>query len=134
MPDSKGIFWAVIDEHTQRWLQRQALFPKVFGRHIMLYFNVPYSTLKSWDGYEFSFSIPLLAWNNRVQAVSVILPANVPRDYPYPHITVSAQKGVSPVASNDMLKAVHKEVRLLNSMVNGEARITFFEFETLPFT
>lgn len=85
--------------------------------HVTLDYNVS-SEKAIPEGKECSFLLKSICKNDKIQAISVELPPEIPCKNKHPHITLSMARGVKPVESNDMLAGTHEEIPL-NIVVKG---------------
>lgn len=116
-----GILWAVIQEPLE--LPRR--FNNGQPHHCTLLYGCSNKLAERYIGLPLSLPIVSECWNDRIQAVQVIVPAGIPFDTnrPNPHVTVSYADGVQPVESNAMLAGEHQE-----SEVKLDRIITTIEF------
>lgn len=102
---AQGILWAVITKPVT--INRR--FPVGEPHHITLRFGVEREDVQQYEGREFVAYIIEECWNEKIQALKVILPTSIPHDSDrIPHITVSRADGVEPVESNLMLDQCHQ--------------------------
>lgn len=77
--------------------------------HVTLQYNVPEASVQHLDGMQVPVKMLADCWNNDIQAVKVSLPDDVYCQNNHPHITISMEPGIRPVASNEMLAGPHEE-------------------------
>ena len=104
---AKGILMAKVVDQAALAAAIPAVFPVGFGHHITLAFGVDLDDVAAFVGMAFNVRATVNATNGDIQAVRVALPDGVPCGNKHPHITISAQDGVKPVASNAMLDGDH---------------------------
>lgn len=103
-----GILWAVIQEP----FPVKPLFSKGKPHHITLQYKVEREAWEEIIGQPMTALAVQHCWNNRIQAVKVILPSWVQCQNSNPHVTVSWIPDVKPVEANAMLmeEGTNKEV------------------------
>lgn len=104
---AKGILMAKVVDHAALVAAIPAAFPVVFGHHVTLAFGVDLADVAHFVGRVFNVRATVNAHNGDIHAVRVDLPAGIPCGNAHPHITISANDGVKPVASNAMLAGDH---------------------------
>ena len=104
-----GILWAVLTS-TPAISPR---FSEGSPHHVTLIFGGEKSQYQQYLGREIEIYVTRECWNDRIQALSVVLPGDIPCQNSHPHITVSFLPGVNPVESNTMLEGV-RQTRWLN--------------------
>ena len=98
-----GILWAVL----QSPLAVSALYCCGKPHHITLKYGVKRKLVEELIDLPLTVGVKGMAWNNRIQAVEVVLPTWVSCQTPHPHISVSWVKDAHPVEANTMLAADH---------------------------
>lgn len=106
----KGILMAKVVDHAALAAAIPAAFPVAFGHHVTLAFGVLLDDVAAFVGQTFNVRATVNALNGDIQAVRVTLPDGIPCGNKHPHITISAQDGVKPVASNAMLDGDHTAI------------------------
>jgi hypothetical protein len=101
---SKGILWGVVQEPVNV----APRYPVGQPHHITLRYGVDRDDWNHLEGLEIEAIALYEAWNNRIQAIAVKLPAYIPCQNRYPHISVSWKTGVAPVESNLMLSTKYR--------------------------
>lgn len=109
---TKGILMAKVVDAAALAAAVPAAFPVAFGHHVTLAFGVLLDDVAQFVGQSFNVRATVNAHNGDIQAVRVALPDGVPCGNAHPHITISAQDGVKPVASNAMLAGDHTAVAI----------------------
>jgi len=121
MEQSNGMLWFVLDDRSQANLRSScpAQFPRAFGDHATLRFDVPLSAAyEKLVGKPHTIEVYEHCWNNRVQAVRVRT-NGLPDQYGVPHVTVSAVG--EPFESVAMLKGSHHS-EPLSLTLNGTVK------------
>jgi hypothetical protein len=121
----KGILWAVIRKPVE--IERR--FPNGEPHHITLFYGIDKATYPKLIGCEFEALVWQEAWNDRVQALKVMLPYYIPHQITKPHITVSWANGAQPVESNEMLDGEYESRKVTSQIV--PCRIEFYEWESV---
>lgn len=125
---TKGILWIVLYEVAKEKVFELVppLYPKIFADHVTLFYNVELNDkMESLVGQQVNVELKANCHNNHIQAVAVEI-GNLPCQNPFPHITLSAQKGVKPFTSNIMLQGVHSSQSLKGSL---QGVVEFEEFK-----
>ncbi len=118
----RGILWAVLQ--TQPAVL--PIFPNGKPHHITLFYDVDKTQYEHLIDTEFKATAIANLWNNDIQALSMLMPDNIPYK-PNPHITVSYRDGIAPSASNDLL--VNDLDRVIAPYTQKLSfKIEFFEF------
>jgi len=100
-----GILWAVV----QSPIALQPRFQSGVPHHITLQYGVERHEWEHLIGLPVTVGVLEECWNDRVQALSVILPDWwLPCRNPHPHISVSWVEDADPVESNSMLNSEHE--------------------------
>lgn len=120
----KGILWGVVQSPI-------SITPRYsLGKphHITLQHGVNREDWQHLEGIEFEAIAKLEAWDGQIQAIRTHLPEDISDicQNKYPHISVSWQKGVSPVCSNLMF-ATSYTYELMDEVV--KLKIEFLEFK-----
>jgi hypothetical protein len=86
-------------------------FDVVHDHHVTLAFRVKAEDYAEVIGRVFPVEVLAEAWNLKIQAARVRLPAELLElcQNENPHVTISHVEGTKPKESNDMLKAEHEE-------------------------
>jgi hypothetical protein len=84
-------------------------FPNGKPHHVTLFFGVERSAFRQEEGRIVAIKAWGHAADDRIQAVAVDVPLDVPCGQKYPHITVSWQEGVKPAEANAMLAKAGQE-------------------------
>jgi hypothetical protein len=95
----RGILWAVLRSP----LAVLPIFDQGQPHHITLFYDVDKTQYKHLISTEFEATAIANLWNNDIQALSMLMPDNIPHKT-NPHITVSYRDGIAPAASNDLFK------------------------------
>jgi len=128
---NKGILWIKLDKESKENLIKvvRPSYPKVYCDHVTLLYDVYLDNYKEFVGRSEEIIVLENNWNNFIQAVTVEIKEELPRDGVYPHITISSIIGVSPVKSNNMLSEIHNNETLSQRLkLNG--KIEFYEFSS----
>lgn len=94
-----GILWAVVAEP----IALQPLFSNGQAHHVTLQYGVERKQYEHLIGLPMTVGVLSAAHNDRIQAISVVLPTWAPCQNIHPHITVSWVNGATPVEANAML-------------------------------
>ncbi len=128
MPESRGILWlAFPDPQEEPRVNRRFSVPAEH-LHVTLQFNVTESQFAEFIGRTVDVKLLRNCFNLDIQAVTVQIEdpeiAALCRNE-IPHMTVSMEEGIRPVASNEMLRGSY-EYRTLDS--GYEAVVEFHPF------
>jgi hypothetical protein len=103
-----GILWATI--------QQPIAIPRRYccgePHHITLAYGVDRFKYEELIGLPMTVGVTGEAWNDRIQAIEVVLPSWVPCQNPHPHISVSWVQDAQPVESNMMLAGEHESAQI----------------------
>lgn len=99
-----GILWAVLKEPLD--LPRR--FQCGQAHHVTLQHLIERDAVADLIGLPITVGILEECWNDRIQALKVVLPTWLPCQIPHPHISVSWIKEAHPVESNMMLAEEHE--------------------------
>lgn len=99
-----GILWAVVQEPIALQPRYEAGKP----HHVTLQYGVEREQWEHLIGLPMSAGVIAECWNDRIQALSVVLPNWVQCQSPNPHISVSWVIDAHPVESNAMLAGDHQ--------------------------
>lgn len=91
-----GILWAVLDSFPAT----ASIYPEGSPHHVTLIFGEERHKYESYIGQKILLNVYQECWDERIQALRVLLPGGFPCNNDHPHITVSYCK---PVESNTML-------------------------------
>jgi hypothetical protein len=121
----KGILWLALNPQT---FPVPCIHNPVTHLHVTLQFGVNREDWMHLIGCNVEVNVVANCWNDKVQALRVILPeefdaicGNV-----HPHITISTADNVRPVESNNMLSSEHHEAPVQFVM---QTTVDFFEFK-----
>ena len=126
---NKGILWIKLDKESKENLINivRPNYPKIYCDHITLLYGVYLDNYKEFIGRNEEIIVLENNWNNFIQAVTVEIKEELPRDGISPHITISSIIGVSPVKSNNMLFGIHNN-EILSQRLKLNGKIEFYEF------
>lgn len=100
----QGILWGVIQSPISITPRYSCGKP----HHITLQYGVYREDWQHLEGVEFEAIATLEAWDGQIQAIKTHLPDDIICQNKYPHISVSWQKGISPVRSNLMFASSYR--------------------------
>jgi hypothetical protein len=104
----KGILWLTVPSALKDFAQIKPIYPNGNPHHITLVFGTEEHIFKNVIGKRVFVLAYENCWNDRIQAVRVQLPNDIPCVNRHPHITVSYAPGVEPKESNIMLASEHQ--------------------------
>jgi hypothetical protein len=116
-----GILWAVLAQPVPV----QPLYPNGKPHHVTLQYGVNRADWQHLIGLPITLGVSALAFDDRIQAIKVILPTWVECQNEHPHVTVSWVDGVCPARANRMLAGEHEEISL--GVDHLHARIEWLE-------
>lgn len=121
---SKGILWGVI----QSPISTRSRYSCGKPHHITLQYGVSREDWQHLEGVEFDAISLLEGWDGQIQAIRTHLPEEIAGicQNKYPHISVSWQKGISPVRSNLMFASSYR-YELMNEVI--KLKIEFLEWQ-----
>lgn len=99
-----GILWAVVQSPIT-WAPR---FTQGKPHHCTLQYNVERKDWAMWEGITLAAHAIAHCHDNRVQAIAIALPNEIPCCNLHPHVTVSWRQGHAPGESNEMLRGLHR--------------------------
>ncbi len=100
-----GILWAVISNP----IALPPLYPNIQEPHVTLQYGVERSQWEHQIGLPMTVGVLEAAFNDRIQAIVVILPTWASCQNPHPHLTVSWVDGAAPVEANAMLSGDYRQ-------------------------
>jgi hypothetical protein len=126
---NKGILWVVLTEDSKKKLLSMVspLYSTIYAHHVTLFHNI--SLTPEYElllGKKKIITLKENVYNEKIQAVTVDLEDMVSQNR-FPHITISAQKNVRPVESNEMLQT-NNTSQPINYNMQIEGTIEFKEF------
>lgn len=95
----QGILWGVVINR----LNIKRIYSNGNPHHVTLQYGAYRGDWEQWIGKEFTATAVAHCHNEKIQAVKLALPSDIPCENVNPHITVSWVQGSSPVESNYML-------------------------------
>ena len=94
-----GILWGRVDKS----IALSPLYPNTQEPHVTLQYGVARSQWEPVIGLPMTVAVIDMVYNDRIQAIALILPTWAPCQNPHPHITLSWVDGAAPVEANAML-------------------------------
>lgn len=110
MKTEKGLLCILLTEDSRKRLLDKAspIYPVVYADHVTLIYPAYLSPeIQQIIGKSQIIKLRGNAYNEKIQAAVVEL-TDLQSQNKFPHITISALEGVSPVESNSMLGCEHK--------------------------
>jgi hypothetical protein len=124
MTNQRGILWLAFEDQTPPIEAAYSNFPNHF--HVTLAFGVNSADFQDFIGRNVPVRFDYGCWDGQIQAAQVTIMDSAVAALctnAVPHVTVSMQEGVSPVASNQMLSREHE-----SSPLGGFIMYTTVEF------